>query len=344
MAFASALWFQGVAVASEEASDTVDAEEPEPLRGPRPYVMAIINGGVVTNVAGLSYENDYSGLLTSLRASNDAVLLVSRAGIGWVVLSDGSLGPEPAPEPPEALPRSPESAVTSDSSGDWRRTEENRTSAGNPGEYPYVLAIINGGVVTNVAALSYENDYSGLLTSLRASNDAVFRVARGKAGIGWTLMSDGSIAPPKPRSGMVWNGTEWRASGSELVERPTEVGGWTTDRVVPIERESAMVDAWLHGMLIVPDAAFDGEPTPERLAEHSIVMVESHGETVPFLARCDGLPLLSACLDAAFAGAISGHEETTGGAVVEAEKESMWTAVRKLATSFLRLFGVGASA
>ena len=355
-ALASILWLPTAAAATEDASDTVtdtaDAEEPEPLRGPRPYVMAIINGGVVTNVAALGYERDYSGLLISLRASNDAVLLVPSAGIGWVVLPDGSLGPKP---PPEALPRSPESAETGDASGGWRRTEGSGSSSGSPGEYPYVLAIINGGVVTNVAALGYERDYSGLLISLRTSNDAVLRVPRGTAGIGWTLMPDGSIAPPKPREGMVWNGAEWRSPGTETVERPSEVRGWMTDRVVPIERGpqeqerlgadgSAMVDALMYGMLIVPDEALEGEPTHERLAERSIVMLESHGETVPFLARCDGLQLLSECLDAALDGAIPAFEESSGGTVAEAEQKGLRAAVRGIAESFLRLFGFGSSA
>jgi hypothetical protein len=347
---ASILWLPTAVAATEDSSDTVvdAAEEPEPLRGPRPYVMAIINGGVVTNVAALGYERDYSGLLISLSASNDAVLLVPTAGIGWVVLPDGSLGPKPPPEPPEALPRSPDSAETGDASEGWRRTERSGTSQGSPGEYPYVLAIINGGVVTNVAALSDRNDYSSLLASLRASNDAVLRVPRGTAGIGWTLMPDGSIAPPKPREGMVWNGAEWRSPGTETVERPSEVRGWMTDRIVPIEREpqeqerpgvdgSERVDALMYGVLIVPDEALEGAPTRERLAERSIVMLESHGETVPVLARCDGLQWLSECLDAALDGAISAYEENSGGLVAEAEQKGLRAAVRRIADSFLQL-------
>ena len=219
------------------------------------------------------------------------------------------------------------------------------------GPYPYVLAIINGGVVTNVAALSSERDYSGVWASLRASNDAVLRVPVGSAGIGWTVMADGSLAPPKPRAGMVWNGEEWRAPGTGSVQRPSDVRGWMTDRAEPVDRAAGtdrngaepFIDSWMYGLLIVPDDALDDAATHEQLAERSIVMLESHGETVPFLARFDGLARLLERVDAALDSAIDAHEASTGAAVPEPEQQGLRSAARRAVEPFLRLFGVGAT-
>jgi hypothetical protein len=341
---------------SEESAEESDPPaEPEPVRpaGPYPYVLAIINGGVVTNVAALSSERDYSGVWASLRDSNDAVLRVpaGSAGIGWVVLPDGSLGPKPPPTPPEALPRQPEGTPPDAAVSEWSRTGDPESNPGRAEQYPYVLAIINGGVVTNVAALSSERDYSGVWASLRASNDAVLRVPVGSAGIGWTVMADGSLAPPKPRAGMVWNGEEWRAPGTGSVQRPSDVRGWMTDRAEPVDRAAGtdrngaepFIDSWMYGLLIVPDDALDDAATHEQLAERSIVMLESHGETVPFLARFDGLARLLERVDAALDSAIDAHEASTGAAVPEPEQQGLRSAARRAVEPFLRLFGVGAT-
>jgi hypothetical protein len=71
-----------------------------------------------------------------------------------------------------------------------------------------VLAIIDGGVVVNVAALSSVNDYTQLKADLAAQHDSVLEVA--EAGIGWTVEVDG-LRPPSPYSSWVWNGDEWEA-------------------------------------------------------------------------------------------------------------------------------------
>lgn len=56
---------------------------------PLPHVVAFIDDGVVTNVAALSTENDYSEWLDTVRKEHDDVLLVAHAGIGWNVTPDG---------------------------------------------------------------------------------------------------------------------------------------------------------------------------------------------------------------------------------------------------------------
>ncbi len=219
------------------------------------------------------------------------------------------------------------------------------------GPYPYVLAVINGGVVTNVAALSYENDYSGVWASLRASNDAVLRVPVGSAGIGWVVLPDGSLAPPKPRAGMVWNGEEWRAPGTESVQRPSDVRGWMTGRSEPVDRVSGddrdgtgtFVDSWMFGLLIVPDDALDAGATREQLADRSIVMLETSGGTIPFLARFDGLARLLERVDEALDSAIAVHEASTGATVPEPEQQGLRSAARRVVEPLLRLFGVGAA-
>jgi hypothetical protein len=71
-----------------------------------------------------------------------------------------------------------------------------------------VLAIIDGGVVVNVAALSSENDYSALKADLSSKHDSVLEVA--VAGIGWTVEAEG-LRPPSPYPSWLWNGDEWEA-------------------------------------------------------------------------------------------------------------------------------------
>ena len=320
----------------EDAVEPTPEPAPAPVpSGPYPYVLAIINGGVVTNVAALSYDNDYSAFWTAMQAQNDEVrrVPVGSAGVGWIVLPDGSLGPEPPPTPPDQLPQ------PADGEGEWRRTGPADPSPTQPREYPYVLAIINGGVVTNVAALSYDNDYSAFWAAMRAQNDQVLRVRR--AGIGWRLMPDGSLAPPAPRPGMVWDGSEWRDPGTEEVERPTDVRGWALDRSEPI---IADFYAGVYGRLLVPEDAVDEDSTTAEIAERSIVMIESYGDTVPFLARFDGLTQLRERLERELDAALAAREQTTGEPVSEEVAEGFRGAARRLAASFLSLFGMDSTA
>jgi hypothetical protein len=67
---------------------------------------------------------------------------------------------------------------------------------------PKVLAIIDGGVVVNVAALSTENDYSQLKADLAAQHDSVLEVA--SAGIGWEEYKPGKLRMPAPSPDCVW--------------------------------------------------------------------------------------------------------------------------------------------
>jgi hypothetical protein len=70
-----------------------------------------------------------------------------------------------------------------------------------------VLAIIDGGVVVNVAALSSENDYSALKADLASKHDSVLEVA--VAGIGWEEYEPGKLRMPAPSPDCVWDGTDW---------------------------------------------------------------------------------------------------------------------------------------
>jgi hypothetical protein len=74
---------------------------------------------------------------------------------------------------------------------------------------PVVLAIIDGGVVVNVAALSSENDYSQLKADLAAQHDSVLEVAT--AGIGWEEYEPGKVRMPQPSPDCVWDESaqEW---------------------------------------------------------------------------------------------------------------------------------------
>ena len=72
---------------------------------------------------------------------------------------------------------------------------------------PDVAAIIDGGVVVNVAALSTENDYSAWLDAMRAEHDAVLIVPA--AGIGWEEWEPGKVRPVQPGPDCVWTGSEW---------------------------------------------------------------------------------------------------------------------------------------
>ena len=74
---------------------------------------------------------------------------------------------------------------------------------------PKVLAIIDGGVVVNVAALSSENDYTQLKADLTKQHDSVLEVAT--AGIGWEEYEPGTLRMPSPYPSWLWNGDEWEA-------------------------------------------------------------------------------------------------------------------------------------
>jgi hypothetical protein len=63
-----------------------------------PEVAAVIDNGMVVNVAALSTDVDYSGWLDAMRADHDSVLIVPSAGIGWEEYKKGKLRP-PAPSP-----------------------------------------------------------------------------------------------------------------------------------------------------------------------------------------------------------------------------------------------------
>ena len=87
---------------------------------------------------------------------------------------------------------------------------------------PEVAAIIDGGVVVNVAALASEVDYSGWLDAMAAAHDEVRIVPA--AGIGWTVEDDG-LRPPSPYPSWKWDGTEWVAP----VPKPDDGGAYSWD-------------------------------------------------------------------------------------------------------------------
>jgi len=68
---------------------------------------------------------------------------------------------------------------------------------------PMVLAIIDDGVVVNVAALSTEKDYSQLKADLAKQHDSVLEVA--EAGIGWEEYKKGKLRSTQPSPDCTWN-------------------------------------------------------------------------------------------------------------------------------------------
>ena len=88
---------------------------------------------------------------------------------------------------------------------------------------PDVAAIIDDGVVVNVAALSTENDYSGWLTAMKAEHDSVLIVPA--AGIGWEEYEPGSLRPPSPYPSWTWDGSAWVAP----VPMPDDGGAYSWD-------------------------------------------------------------------------------------------------------------------
>jgi hypothetical protein len=81
---------------------------------------------------------------------------------------------------------------------------------------PEVAAIIDGGVVVNVAALSDEVDYTGWLAAMRDQHDDVRLVAA--AGIGWEEYEPGKVRPVQPGPDCVWTGSEWDCPEPEPVD------------------------------------------------------------------------------------------------------------------------------
>ena len=63
-----------------------------------PEVAAMVDDGIVTNVAALSTDVDYTDWLKAVKAEHDSVLIVPAAGIGWEEYKKGKLRP-PAPSP-----------------------------------------------------------------------------------------------------------------------------------------------------------------------------------------------------------------------------------------------------
>ena len=70
-------------------------------------------------------------------------------------------------------------------------------------ELPDVAAMVDGGVVVNVAALSTENDYTDWLKAMKAAHDSVLIVP--DAGIGWEEYKKGKLRPPQPGPDCTWN-------------------------------------------------------------------------------------------------------------------------------------------
>jgi hypothetical protein len=188
---------------------------------------------------------------------------------------------------------------------------------------------------------------------MRKQGAEVLIVPEHSAGIGWIVRSDGSVVPPSPRPGLVWNGTEWRAPGTEHVERPSDVRGWSisrTERLAPsVDEDGQWVDpavdtfgsdpyAGVSGWLIVPDDALIDEPTHAGIAERSIVMLESYGDAPPLLARFDGLAVLRELSERAAEDALEMHEATTGAPLAPEVTEGLRGAVRRITESFLQLF------
>lgn len=322
--------------------------EAEPL----PQVALILDDeGVVINVSALSTTNDYSGWLEAMRANGATVIIweSNTVGIGSVLQPDGSFAREAAPEPPSTLP---EVSVEVAESG-WREHGPSATERAAPrtpviadpglrrflgipgpedGVNRTALHVVDG-VVINASVYNTVTSVSWL-DARRAEGANIVIVDRG--GIGWVVQPDGTITPPRPHPGWVWNGSEWRAPGTASVVRPEDVSGWALDRSERI-KDGAQVS----GTLIVPDRADDADDQEDSdaMAERSIVMIESSGATVPFLARFDGLTDLRARLESALDAAVETHESSTEEVVDAEERDGILGALRRLVERLFRPFG-----
>jgi hypothetical protein len=81
-----------------------------------------------------------------------------------------------------------------------------------------VLALVQDGIVVNVAALSTENDYTQLKVDLATQYDSVLEVAI--AGVGWEEYEPGKLRMPQPAPDCTWNATteEWDCPIVEVEE------------------------------------------------------------------------------------------------------------------------------
>ena len=356
------------------------------------YALILDDEGVVINVA-VFHPVDSAGWLEAMQQKGAHVVVREQntVGIGSVLQPDGSFArdvpppPPAAPEPPVELPGAEDGTQAWNQHGVPPEPEPEprkpvfkdpelakflgvaprpeRGSAPGTGRIKTAL-IVRDGVVVN-AAVYHTVDSVGWLDLMRRNGATVIIVPEHSAGIGWLVREDGSIVPPPPRPGLVWNGTEWRAPGTEDVVRPGDVRGWSTgateripdgqrtpssdpledvaDATGPVARITDEF-AGVHGLVIVPEEALVADPTTAEIAERSIVMLESYGDTVPFLARFDGLTQLRERLEHELDAAIMAREQATGEPVEEEVAEGFRGAARRLAASFLSLFGMDTTA
>lgn len=335
--------------------------------------------GVVINVGVYDPETSV-GWREAMEEKGATIVIIEEntVGIGWVRQADGSFArdtppPAVAPEPPTALPAPPAEG------GEWQQHGVPPAPAPEPrapvirdealarhlgvapadadgtvrprGETRSALHIVDGVVVG--ASAYHTIDSVGWLESVRSQGQEIVIVPQGSAGIGWVVQPDGAITPPAPRPGMVWNGDEWRAPGTEDVDRATDVLGWSLDRDEPVGTGSVAgdgpsadvqgdgVDAWVNGRLIVPDEALTEDATPSELAARSIVILESRGAAVtPLLARFDGLAALGIGVDEAVDRAVEAHATATGGPVDDDAAAGLRDAARRVATWFQSILGI----
>lgn len=363
-AFAVALLVPGFAAADDEMQ----------------YALILDDEGVVINVA-VYHPVDSVGWLESMESKGADIVVIEEntVGIGSVRQPDGSFArdvppPAPTPDPPAELPAPPDDEASWQQHGvppeptpEPRRpvirdetlakhlgvdpADEDGTVRPR-GEVRTALHIVNGVVVN--ASVYHTIDSVGWLEQVRAKGQEIVIVSQGSAGIGWVVQPDGAITPPAPRPGMIWNGSEWRAPGTEDVDRATDVPGWALDRTEPIrpgspddadDTQGAYADGWLSGRIIVPDEALTDGVTPPELAERSIVILESHGEDVtPLLARFDGFQALLSGADDAVDRAVEVHAATTGEPVDQESATGLRAAARRIAESFRSLFGLVSTA
>lgn len=338
------------------------------------YALILDDEGVVINVAVYDPATSASWLeAMESKGAHVVVLEQNTVGIGSVLQPDGSFArerspvPSPEVETPSVLPSPGEGEGTWQQHGvPGEPVQEQRLPVIRDRELAKHLGvapadedgtvqqrgsirtalIIENGVVVN-AAVYHTVDSVGWLDLVRSQGMEIVVVPEHSAGIGWIVQPDGSVIPPAPRPGLVWNGSEWRAPGTEDVERPSDVRGWSLTRSEDVGGAAGDTDVSpggeggrVSGLLVVPDEALEGGPSLRELAERSIVLLESSGDTLPFLARFEGLPDLVGRLEPELDAAIAAHEAASGEQVDEAEAKGLREAARRLAGSFLRIFGL----
>ena len=348
------------------------------------YALILDDEGVVINVA-VYHPVDSVGWLELMEERGARIIIneENTVGIGSTIQPDGSFVREqepshlPAPAPPAALPEPAEGEAQ------WQQHHAPEPSSPTPrqpvirdadlarhlGVAPadddgvvqgrgriMTALIIEQGVVIN-AAVYHTVDSLQWLELVRAQGLEVIIVPEHSAGVGWIVHTDGSVIPPRPRPGLVWNGNEWRAPGSENVVRPSHVQGWFISRSEELSRTRTGPDgtaeedsvpydpyAAISGWVIVPDSALEGGLTHAEIAQQSIVMLESQGSATPLLARLDGLAGLRERSEQAANDAISAHEAATGASIEHEEAQRLRGAVMRISEAFLRLFQVDAAA